>query len=125
MGRRKADKPAADGELADNARASIGANSNLNADEKNKLAGIVSEIEAAEAEKREIVSSIGTIYKTAKEDGFSTKAIKHIVKLRRMEKEQRDDFENYCEAYMFALGMLADTPLGKAAQARDGVQPQQ
>lgn len=101
----------------------VGHNSNLNADEKKKLSGFVTEIEAAEAEKREIVSNIGTIYKTVKEAGFDTKALKHIVKLRRMEASKRTDFENYCEAYMLGLGMLSDTPLGQAAMERDGVQP--
>lgn len=99
----------------------VGHNSNLNADEKAKLAGFVSEIERVGAEIRELTAENGTIYKAVKESGFDTKAVKHIVKLRRMEVSKRAAFETYCDAYALALGMLADTPLGRAAMKRDGV----
>src|ERR1700752_3211610 len=97
------------------AGASIGHNSNLNDNEKTKLANIISEIERVDAEVRELTSERGTIYKAAKEDGFDTKALKQVIKLRRMEKTKRDEFENAVDSYMIAMGDFATTPLGQAA----------
>lgn len=98
----------------------VGHNSNLNAQQKSQLKGIIREVEDFERQKREIIGSIGGVYKSAKEQGFDTKAVRHLIKIRRMESEQRDAFENSIDAYKQALGMLADTPLGKAAVERVG-----
>lgn len=100
---------------------SIGHNSNLTADQRTKLSGIISEIERVDAEVRELTSERGSIYKSAKEQGFDTKAIKHVVKLRRMEATAREALESAVDAYKHALGMLADLPLGQAAMQRDGM----
>jgi uncharacterized protein (UPF0335 family) len=102
--------------------ASVGHNSNLNGTQKKQLAGIVRELEDFERQKREIIASIGGVYKSAKDQGFDTKSVRHLIKLRRMEPEQRDAFENSIDAYKQALGMLADTGLGQAAMQRAGVQ---
>lgn len=101
--------------------ASIGHNSNLTDEQKNKLAGFVSEIERVDAEVRELTSERGTIYKAAKEQGFDTKALKRVVANRRVEKTKREEFEAAVDAYERALGGLAGTPLGQAAMQREGL----
>lgn len=101
--------------------AKIGHNSNLNSDEKIKLSGYISEIERVDAEVRELTSERGTIYKSAKEAGFDTKALKHVIKMRRMEKTKRDEFEAAVDAYQHAMGDFITTPLGQAGMP---VQPQ-
>lgn len=93
----------------------IGHNSNLNENEKEKLAGFVSEIERVDAEVRELTSERGTIYKAAKDAGFDTKALKHVIKNRRMEASKRQEFEAAVDAYEHALGDFVSTPLGQAA----------
>lgn len=106
MARRKRD--------SDEGGAKIGHNSNLNQDEKIKLSGFISEIERVDAEVRELTSERGSIYKSAKEQGFDTKALKHIIKMRRMESAAREVFENAVDAYQHALGDFVTTPLGQA-----------
>ena len=102
-------------EIEDNGgEAAIGHNSVLNAKDKAKLSGFVQEIEYHEEQKRALMADMGAIYKEAKEAGFDTKAIRHIVKLRRMEREKRDAFENAVDTYRQALGDFASTPLGQA-----------
>ena len=96
------------------AEAKIGHNSNLNADEKVKLSGFVSEIERVDAEVRELTSERGAIYKSAKEHGFDTKALKHMIRMRCMEKSKRQEFEAAVEAYTHAMGDFISTPLGQA-----------
>lgn len=98
---------------------SIGHNGGpLDADRKAQLKGYISEIERWEAEKQEIVDDIGEIYASAKDAGFDTKAIRHIVKVRKADKQKQQALENAVDVYKHALGMLADTPLGEAAVER-------
>lgn len=87
----------------------------LTDDRKKQLAGYVSEIERWEGEKATIQADISEIYKSATETGFDTKAIRAVVKERKKTKQQREAFDAVCDVYRLALGMLADTPLGRAA----------
>ena len=103
-----------DGDGGSGGEAAIGHNSALNAKDRAKLAGFVQEIEYHEEQKRTLMSDLADIYKTAKQQGFDTKAIRHIVKLRRMEREERDAFQNAVDTYRAALGDFASTPLGEA-----------
>jgi uncharacterized protein (UPF0335 family) len=97
------------------AGAAIGHNSNINDAEKKKLGGYIQEIERVDAEVRELTSERGNIYKSAKEAGFDTKALKRVIVLRRMEKSKREEHEAAVDAYMVAMGDFASTPLGQAA----------
>lgn len=99
--------------------AKIGHNSNLNSEEQRSLQGYIEEIERHEAEKKTISQDISEIYKSAKERGFDTKAMRHVVKFRAMEKDKRVALEAAIDAYTLSLGALADTPLGKSATARE------
>lgn len=100
---------------AESGAPSTGHNSSLNSDEQLALRGFVSEIERAEANKRVIAEDISEMYKSARKKGFDTKAMRHVVKMRLMEAEERRSLETRIDAYKHALGMLADTPLGQAA----------
>jgi uncharacterized protein (UPF0335 family) len=88
------------------------------ADQKRQLEGYISEIERSEAQKKLIVDDIGQIYASAAEAGFDTKAMRHIVKVRKADRAKQEALENAVEVYKHALGMLADLPLGQAAIAR-------
>jgi len=101
--------------------AKIGHNSNLTAAERKQLSAFVDEIEAVDQQARDLSSERAGIYKRAKGQGFDNKAVKELVKLRRMKPEARNLLLDTVDAYMSALGMLADTPLGQAAMERDGV----
>ena len=91
----------------------------LPADRKKQLAGYISEIERWEAEKATIQADLGLIFVAAKDAGFDTKAMRVVIKDRKKSKTEIEAFDAVCDAYRFALGMLADLPLGKAAIARD------
>jgi uncharacterized protein (UPF0335 family) len=98
------------------AKPSIGHNSNLNDEQKKKLSGFIQEIEHANAEAKQISSDRSELYKAAEEDGFDTKAIRHVIKMRAMESGRRNDFESAVDAYRIALGDFITTPLGAAMQ---------
>lgn len=46
------------------------------------------------------------IFAEAKATGFDTKILRQILKLRRMEKEERKEMEELLDLYKQALGML-------------------
>lgn len=94
--------------------AKIGHNSNLNDTEKGRLDGVIREVERL----NDIIKNYGAqrseVFKTAKEAGFDTKAIKHMIKMRAMDPGERDDFERALDAYTLAMGDFVTTPLGQA-----------
>lgn len=101
----------------------IGHNSGITDDNRRKLKGYVGEIERLEEQVAELAAEKKLIYDSAKDSNFDTKAIRAIVRERKVDKAKREAFDAVCDAYRHALGMLADTPLGAAAMKRDGIEP--
>ena len=71
-----------------------------------KLKRFIENIESLEENKKEISRQILDIYKEAKAFGFNTKAIREIVKKRKMDTDKRIELEQLEETYKEALGML-------------------
>lgn len=86
---------------------------------KEQLKTIIERIERLEEEKKATADDIRDVYAEAKGNGFDVKALRTIVRLRKMDADERREQEAVLETYMHALGMLADLPLGQAAIARD------
>lgn len=85
----------------------------------NQLQSIVERIEKLEAEKADIADLIKDIYVEAKANGFDAKILRKVVALRKKNADERKTEEELLAVYMSALGMLADTPLGRAAISRE------
>jgi uncharacterized protein (UPF0335 family) len=83
-----------------------------------KLKSFVERIERLEEEKRALASDIKEVFAAAKGSGFDVKIMRQIIKERRMDKDDLDEFESVLDVYRRALGMLADTPLGRASEPR-------
>lgn len=71
---------------------------------REKLRQTVAKIERLEEEKKEIAAEIKEVYGEAKSFGFDTKALRAVIRLRKMEKADRDEHEMMIETYLFALG---------------------
>ena len=84
----------------------------------NQIKALVERIEKLEEEKAAIADDIKEVYLEAKSNGFDPKIIKKIVALRKQDAAKRAEEQALLAVYMDALGMLADTPLGKAAMDR-------
>lgn len=84
----------------------------------NQIKAIVERIEKLEEEKSAIADDIKEVYVEAKGNGFDPKIIKKIISLRKQDAAKRAEEQALLAVYMDALGMLADTPLGKAAMDR-------
>jgi uncharacterized protein (UPF0335 family) len=84
----------------------------------NQLKALIERIEKLEEEKAEIANDIKEVYLEAKSSGFDSKIIKKIIAMRKQDDAKRKEEQALLAVYMDALGMLADTPLGKAAMDR-------
>jgi uncharacterized protein (UPF0335 family) len=73
---------------------------------KDQLKAFVERIEKLEEEKKAISDDIRDVYAEAKANGFDVKALRQIIKLRKIETTEREEQEAILETYMHALGML-------------------
>jgi uncharacterized protein (UPF0335 family) len=73
---------------------------------KDQLKAFVERIEKLEEEKKALSDDIRDVYAESKANGFDVKALRQIIKLRKIEPTERDEQEAILETYMNALGML-------------------
>ena len=84
----------------------------------NQLQQIIQRIEQLEDERSALAIDIKEVLAEAKSNGYDTKIIKKVIRIRAMDASKRAEEEALLDTYMSALGMLADTPLGQAAIER-------
>ena len=65
----------------------------------------IERIERLEEEKKGTADDIRDVYLEAKGQGYDTKTMRAIIRLRRMEKNARDEAEALLETYKSALGL--------------------
>jgi len=73
---------------------------------KDHLKAFVERIERLEEEKKATADDIRDVYAEAKATGFDVKALRTIVRLRKVDADERKEHEAILETYMHALGML-------------------
>jgi uncharacterized protein (UPF0335 family) len=73
---------------------------------KDQLKAFVERVERLEEEKKAIADDVRDVYAEAKANGFDTKALRAIVRLRKLDADERREQETILETYMHALGML-------------------
>ncbi|MBY9066115.1 DUF2312 domain-containing protein [Hyphomonas sp. WL0036] len=71
---------------------------------REKLRQTIAKIERLEEEKKEVAEQIKEVYAEAKAIGFDTKALRQVVRLRKIDKAERDEQEMILETYLIALG---------------------
>lgn len=81
----------------------IGHNSESVAAEQLRL--FIERVERLEEEKKGIAEDIRDVYGEAKSQGFDTKTMRTMVKLRRMEKSARQEMRALEDTYAHALGL--------------------
>ena len=73
---------------------------------QDQLRSVVERIERLEEEKAAIANDIKEVYAEAKANGFDTKTLRQVVRLRKQDKAERQEQEAVLELYMHALGMI-------------------
>jgi len=72
-----------------------------------RLRSLIERIERLEEEKETISVDVREVYAEAKATGFDPKVMRQIVRLRKMESDDRKEQEALLEIYKEALGMEA------------------
>lgn len=70
-----------------------------------QLRAFVERIEKLEEEKQTIADDIKDVYAEAKANGYDTKILRQVVRLRKQDSAERQEQEALLDLYMHALGM--------------------
>jgi uncharacterized protein (UPF0335 family) len=70
-----------------------------------QLKSLIERIERLEEEKAALTSDIREVYAEAKGNGFDTKVMRQIVRMRRLDRAERQEQEAVLDLYLSALGM--------------------
>ncbi|WOC15462.1 DUF2312 domain-containing protein [Pseudochrobactrum sp. MP213Fo] len=71
-----------------------------------QLRAFIERIERLEEEKKTIGDDIKEVFAELKATGFDSKAVRTIIRLRKMEPHERQEEEAMVQLYMDALGMV-------------------
>ena len=70
-----------------------------------QLKSIIARVEKLTEEKEGIAADIRDVFAEAKGNGFDVKAIRAIIKIRKMDESEREEAETILDVYLVALGM--------------------
>ncbi len=73
---------------------------------KDKLRQTVAKIEKLEEEKKEVGGQIKDVYQEAKSMGYDTKALRQVIRLRKIDRQEREEAEAILDTYLLALGEI-------------------
>jgi uncharacterized protein (UPF0335 family) len=68
------------------------------------LRQFIERIERLEEEKSALAADIKDIYGQAKSQGFETKIIRTIIRLRKKDRQEREEEQQLLDLYMAAIG---------------------
>lgn len=74
---------------------------------RDQLRAFIERIERLEEEKRTIAEDIKEIYAEAKGNGFDTKVLRQVVRIRKQDANERAEQEAILDLYLHALGMAS------------------
>ena len=77
---------------------------------QDQLRAFIERIERMEEEKKAIADDIKEIYAEAKGNGFDTKVLRQVVRIRKQDRAERMEQEALLDLYMAALGMRETGP---------------
>jgi uncharacterized protein (UPF0335 family) len=72
-----------------------------------QLKSLVERIERLEEERASLGADSREVYAEAKGHGFDTKIIRQIIRMRKLDKADRQEAEAILDLYLSALGMRA------------------
>ena len=72
-----------------------------------QLKSLIERIERLEEEKGALAADIREVYSEAKTNGFDTKIMRQVIRLRRLDTTERQEQGAVLDLYLAALGMGA------------------
>jgi len=70
-----------------------------------QLKSLVERIERLEEERAALTADIREVYAEAKGNGFDIKIMRQVVRIRRLDRAERQEQEAVLDLYLSALGM--------------------
>ncbi|HEY2069136.1 MAG: DUF2312 domain-containing protein [Rhizomicrobium sp.] len=75
---------------------------------KDRLKSFIERVERLEEEKAALTADIREVYSEAKGEGFDTKIMRQVVRLRKLDTAERQEQDAILDLYLSALGMRHD-----------------
>jgi uncharacterized protein (UPF0335 family) len=78
----------------------------LGATAQGKLKSLIERIERLEEDRRAVSADLKEVYAEAKGEGFDTKILRKVVRLRALDSAKRQEEEALIDLYIAAIGGL-------------------
>lgn len=78
----------------------------LNTTAQGQLKAILERIERLEEDKAAVMADLKEVYAEAKGNGFDTKIIRKVVRIRKQDRAKRQEEEAILDLYLSALGEI-------------------
>ena len=72
---------------------------------RDQLKAFIERVERLEEDRKEINFGIKEVFQEVKSNGFDVKAVRAIIRLRKIDTNERKEAEAVLETYMNAIGM--------------------
>ena len=76
--------------------------------DQEKVNRLIERVEKIREERAGLNADISEIFRAAKEDGFNVKALKHVIKMRAMSGDEREELDFDIAIYRKAAGIQSD-----------------
>ncbi len=87
--------------MADGSAASVEGATTVAAD---RLRSFIERVERLEGDKAAIMNDIKEVFAEAKGEGYDVKTLRQVIRLRKMDRADRQEMEAMLELYLAALG---------------------
>jgi uncharacterized protein (UPF0335 family) len=81
----------------------------------NRIRSFVERIEQIENEIKDLNEVKKEVFSEAKREGFDVKILKEIIKLRKQDQDERDEYDSLLDVYMRAMDEADPAPVAEAA----------
>ncbi len=85
----------------------------LNSNAQTQLRAVIERIERLEEDKAAVTADLKEVYAEAKGNGFDTKILRKVIRMRKQDKAKRQEEEALIDLYLSAIG---DMPLFQGAR---------
>lgn len=75
---------------------------------QDKLKQVIAKVERLEEDKKAVADDIKDVYAEAKSMGYDTATLKRIVRVRKQDKQTREEQQAIFDVYALAIGLDAE-----------------
>ena len=80
-----------------------------------RIRSIIERVEQVEEEIKDLMEAKKEIFIEANSEGLDVKILKEILKLRKLDQDERDEHETLLEVYLRAMDAPPPAPVAEAA----------